>query len=322
MKPDQATSRGSGIVRQTPGAWRPANASLKRAGSDGQNNDNDRKGITSMATVSANQPALNIQFDRFPGGLHKAAAFSFDDGRDHDRRLVAAMNRYGLKGTFHLNSGFLGREGYIRAEEVAELYRGHEVSAHTVHHPSLAQSPADQVVHELMTDREALEALVGYPVRGMSYPYGTYDDRLVAMLPSLGIEYARTVHSHGGFDLPADPLRWHPTCHHKDMVEAAERFLQSAPYRNRMELLFVWGHSYEFENDGNWELVDRIGDLLAGDTSVWHATMAELTAYRQALGALRFSVNRRLVHNPSALEVWFSADGEPAKAGPGETLAL
>ncbi len=100
-----------------------------------------------------------IKFDRFPGGVHRAVTFSFDDGREHDRRLVAAMNRYGLKGTFHLNSGFFGKEGYIRAEEVAELFRGHEVSAHTVDHPFLDQSPDDQIVHEIMTDRAALEEL-------------------------------------------------------------------------------------------------------------------------------------------------------------------
>ncbi|MFB9327117.1 polysaccharide deacetylase family protein [Paenibacillus aurantiacus] len=266
--------------------------------------------------------AVTIKFDRFPGGLRKAAAFSFDDGRDHDRRLVASMNQYGLKGTFHLNSGVLGRDGHVRPDEVAELYKGHEVSAHTVGHPFLEQSPDDQIVHEIMTDREALEGLAGYPVRGMSYPFGTYDDRVAALLPALGIEYARTIRSHGGFELPADPLRWHPTCHHKGMIEAAERFLQSLPYRNKMELLLVWGHSFEFESDGNWDLMDRVGELLQGQESVWHATMSEILAYRRALGALRFSADRRLAHNPSAIDVWFSADDEPVKVGAGEMIQL
>ncbi|MDQ6419620.1 polysaccharide deacetylase family protein [Paenibacillus sp. LHD-117] len=264
----------------------------------------------------------HIRFDRFPGGHAKAAAFSFDDGREHDRRLVAMMNRHGLRGTFHLNSGFFGRDGYIRSEEVAELYAGHEISAHTVTHPFLEQSPSDQVAEEILSDRRALESLAGYPVRGMSYPFGTYDDRVVGMLPSLGIEYARTVKSHGGFVMPEDPLRWHPTCHHKEMVEAAERFLGSKPRFSRMELLFVWGHSYEFENDGNWELVDRVGELLGAREDVWHATMAEIVAYRKALGELRFSVDRSFVHNPSSLTIWFSVDGDAVCADSGATVKL
>lgn len=263
-----------------------------------------------------------IRLDRFPNGVSKAVTFSFDDGRDHDRRLVAMMNQYGLKGTFHLNSGFIGREGYIHASEIAELYNGHEVSAHTVGHPFLEQSPDDQIADEILTDRRALEEQAGYPVRGMSYPFGSYNDRVVAMLPVLGIEYARTTQSHGGFSLPNDPLRWHPTCHHKAIVETTERFLASKPRYSRMELLFVWGHSYEFENDSNWELVDQTGKLLGGNDSIWHATMAEIIAYQRALDALRFSVDRRFVNNPSAIDVWFSAEDNVVKVSAGETVRL
>lgn len=263
-----------------------------------------------------------IKFDRFPDGRQKAVVFSFDDGREHDRRLVEMMNRYGLKGTFHLNSGFFGRDGYIQAEEVRALFEGHEVSAHTVTHPFLEQSPTDQVAEEILTDRAALEALVGYPVRGMSYPFGTYNDRVVEMLPALGIENARTVQSHGGFHMPADPLRWHPTCHHKTMVEKAEEFLALQSRHSRMELLFIWGHSYEFANDDNWELVDRVGELLGGRENLWHTTMSELIAYQNAVSALRFSVDRSLVHNPSATDVWIGVDGESALVPAGKTIKL
>ena len=179
---------------------------------------------------------MQIRFDRFPGGVRKALTLSFDDGRDHDRRFVAKLNEYGLKGTFHLNSGFFGRDGYIRADEVATLYQGHEVSAHTVDHPFLEQSPPDQVANTILADRQALEALVGYPVRGMSYPFGTYNDRVVSMLPALGIEYARTVASHGTFRMPEEPLTWHPTCHHKQMLELVDDFF--APQRHARMALF------------------------------------------------------------------------------------
>lgn len=78
---------------------------------------------------------MRIRLDRFPQGVTKALTLSYDDGKVHDRRLVRIMNDYGLKGTFHLNSSFLGKEGYIEASEVASLFEGHEVSAHTIDHP-------------------------------------------------------------------------------------------------------------------------------------------------------------------------------------------
>jgi peptidoglycan/xylan/chitin deacetylase (PgdA/CDA1 family) len=266
--------------------------------------------------------SISIRFDRFPGGLGKAVVLSFDDGREQDRRLVEVFNRYGLKGTFHINSGKFGQEGYIGAEEVSDLYRGHEISAHTVTHPFLEQSPDSQIAEELITDRRNLEAIAGYPVRGMSYPFGTYNDRVVKALPALGIEYARTVQSHGGFHMPDDPLRWHPTCHHKDMVAKAEQLMASKQRFGRMELLFIWGHSYEFDNDDNWELVEKAGELLGSSNAIWKASMTDIISYQNALKSLRFSVDRRIVHNPSAIEVWVGADGEAVRIGAGETVKI
>ena len=40
--------------------------------------------------------------------MHKFLTFSFDDGTVEDRRLIALFDRYGLRGTFNLNSGKFG----------------------------------------------------------------------------------------------------------------------------------------------------------------------------------------------------------------------
>ena len=60
----------------------------------------------------------------FPGGKHKALTLSYDDGRSQDRRLVSLFNQYGLRGTFHLNSGLMD-EGHVQPEEIPSLYQGH-----------------------------------------------------------------------------------------------------------------------------------------------------------------------------------------------------
>ncbi|WP_461671250.1 hypothetical protein, partial [Mycobacterium tuberculosis] len=88
------------------------------------------------------------------------------------------------------------------------------------------------------------------------------------------------------------------------------------------QLLFIWGHSYEFENDNNWELMDRVGELLGGQEGLWHATMAEVIAYRNAVLALRFSVDRTFVNNPTSTDVWVSVDGESTVIPAGSTISL
>ena len=62
----------------------------------------------------------------FPGGKHKVLTMSYDDGRIEDRRLIEIFNHYGIKGTFHLNSGLMEDENRIKPEEWKELYRGQE----------------------------------------------------------------------------------------------------------------------------------------------------------------------------------------------------
>ncbi|MCJ8014606.1 polysaccharide deacetylase family protein [Paenibacillus sp. KQZ6P-2] len=265
---------------------------------------------------------MRIRFDRFPGGVHKALTLSFDDGRIFDRRLIGKFNEYGLKGAFHLNSGTLGKEGFVTREEACSLYMGHEVSCHTVSHPFLEQSPMEQMVQEIMEDRKGLEAIVGYPVRGMSYPFGTYNDQLVSILPSLGMEYARTATRQGGFDIPSDFLRWHPTCHHSQMVDYANQFVDLKQRHTKMALFYVWGHSYEFENDNNWELIDRFGEIVARKQDIWFATSAEIVSYIHALRQLRFSADYRIVHNPSAQCVWVSVETDVVELAAGQLTVL
>ena len=137
-------------------------------------------------------PALKNVYTCYPGGKPKALTFSFDDGCVEDRRLVALFNQYGVKGTFNLNAG-LRMESRLPQEEWAETYKGHEVACHTYLHPTIERSPLDQVVRQVLEDRLALEQLVGYPVRGLAYPNGSWAPEIAAVLPALGIRYARVV---------------------------------------------------------------------------------------------------------------------------------
>ena len=43
----------------------------------------------------------------YPQGKAKALTFSYDDAQHYDRELVPIFNKYGMKATFHLNSGTL-----------------------------------------------------------------------------------------------------------------------------------------------------------------------------------------------------------------------
>ncbi|THF76884.1 polysaccharide deacetylase family protein [Cohnella fermenti] len=258
----------------------------------------------------------------FPEGKIKVLTMSYDDGVYADRKLVEIFNRHGIKGTFHLNSGLMGEPGRIAAEEAADLYKGHEISAHTVTHPTIARCPKETIVREIMDDREGLESIAGYPVRGMSYPNGSYSPEIKAMLPHLGIEYARVVKSTGQFGLPDDLFEWQPTCHHKqDLMALGEQFV-GFHKQQYLYLMYVWGHSYEFDNDGNWELIESFCRLAGGRSDIWYATNMEIVDYLNAFRQLKFAASTRFVWNPGASSVWLSVDGEIVEVPGGSRQSL
>ena len=138
-------------------------------------------------------------YTQFPGGKHKVLTLSYDDGKIPDRQLVALFNEYCLKGSFNVNSGMEDNsfsEPYnerIPLSEYKSLYEGHEVACHSVTHPTIARCPSEQIVRQIIEDRQALEDVMGYTVRGFAYPNGSFSGEVVDALRSCGIAYARTV---------------------------------------------------------------------------------------------------------------------------------
>ncbi|OMD86334.1 polysaccharide deacetylase family protein [Paenibacillus odorifer] len=264
---------------------------------------------------------MSIIYYCYPEGRHKALTMSYDDGRRADERLVRLFNRHGIRGTFHLNSGLLGEGDRIAADEITELYQGHEVSVHTQHHPTIARCPQEQIIHEIMEDRKCFETLLQVPIRGMSYPNGSFNKEIKKLLPHLGMEYARVVQTTGGgFGLPEDWLEWRGTCHHNDhLLEHAEQFVKLHK-RQYLYLMYVWGHSYEFDNDNNWKLMESFCEAVGGLEEIWYATNIELVHYMKACEALIFSAARDFVYNPGALSVWLEIDGLIIEVAGGQTV--
>ncbi len=250
---------------------------------------------------------LNTLYICFPEGKHKVLTMSYDDGKAEDRRLVQLFNQYGIKGTFHLNSG-LREASRIPIEEYKTLYAGHEVSVHTCTHPTLARCPMEQVVEQILEDRRRLEKAVGYPIRGMSYPNGSYSKEIMGLLPSLGIRYSRVVGNSDSFGMPEDFLEWKATCHHNhSLLQLGETFL-GLNKTQYLYMMYVWGHSYEFTLQDNWDLMEEFCRLAGHRKDIWYATNIQIVDYMDTAKRLQFTADGDRVYNPSYQSVWLSAN--------------
>ena len=266
---------------------------------------------------------LKTVYTCFPEGKHKVLTMSYDDGQIHDRHLVDIFNQNGIKGTFHLNSGIMERdENRIKPAEIRTLYEGHEVACHTYTHPTIARCPIDQVVQQVIEDRKLLEDAVGYPVRGLSYPNGSFSPAIKAALPACGIEYSRSVGNTHKFSLPTDLYEWGATCHHsQNLMENAEKFVALSKTQY-LYMMYVWGHSYEFPRDNKWDLIEGFCSFIGGRSDIWYATNIEFVDYINAAKNLKYTARADMVYNPSAIPVWISVDDSVHKIGAGETMRI
>jgi hypothetical protein len=109
----------------------------------------------------------------------------------------------------------------------------------------------------------------------MAYPFGTYNDLVVKTVGACGLKYARGVQSSYAFDLPANLLTFRPTCHHKDsrLMELAEQFINLKPAVP--QVFYLWGHSYEFDMDHNWQVIEEFCRVMANRDDMYYATNAQ-----------------------------------------------
>ena len=276
-------------------------------------------------------------FMRFPGGKRKALTLSYDDGVEQDIRLIDIMKKHGLKGTFNINSGMYAPEGKVYPEGTIhrrmsksmalDLYRnsGMEVAVHSLTHPFLEQLPDNLCTYEVLQDRINLEEDYGTIVRGMAYPFGTYSDSVVDTLRQCGIVYSRTVESTEKFTIPTDWLRLPATCHHKNprLMELARQFAEVTGKTNRGPALFyLWGHSYEFEADHNWHVIEAFAEYIGHRDDIWYATNIEIHDYVQAWRGMHISADGRRICNPSAIPLWVEAGGKVYRIGSGEEITV
>ncbi len=239
----------------------------------------------------------------FPGFRIKALTLSYDDGVRSDIKLVNLLNRYGVKATFNLNSGLMGKEGggkvgRLSYEECQALYvpSGHEVAIHTLTHPFLERLSYEECLHEVLADRLTLQKMTGQEIHGMAYPFGTYNDMVLKVLREAQVYYSRTCDAREDFSIPEDFLRYYPTTHHKNprLMELTHKFLEDEnkePY-----LFYLWGHSYEFENEGNWNIIEDFLSLASFRPEVWYATNITIVNYVNAYRGL-IRANNTIINN-------------------------
>lgn len=261
----------------------------------------------------------------YPGGKARAFSITYDDGVLQDIPFVSLLNRYGLKGTFNLNSGLMAQEfawkhpsgALIRrlpTSVAVSLYKGHEVASHTVTHPYMQGLSREEIMYQLGQDKAALEQLTGQEVRGFAVPFDWYSEEIALCAEACGFEYARTSQERYSYIPPREPFHWAAGAYHimPGFWQFADEFFFT---EEELALCQIVGHSYDLDTERLWQQMEALLKRVAEDPDTVSMTNLELVRYLNAME--QAVITDCSIENPSGQTLWFSHNGNVFSLAPG-----
>lgn len=159
-----------------------------------------RPRLAACLRILAISTLMTVFFVAFAPGSSQASAlrplqvtFTFDDGVTDQLAAKTTLEKYGMVGTFYINSSFIGQPGYMtRANLDALKAKGHEIGGHTVSHQNLPTLDAGEQNRQICQDRNTLLSW-GYAVTSFAYPFAEFNAGTKATAQACGYNTARAV---------------------------------------------------------------------------------------------------------------------------------
>ncbi len=138
-----------------------------------------------------------------PGILKPRTVFiTFDDGYADNYAAFEALAARQMVASWFMVAGHIGaradwpgsEQATLSTLSVSQLHEmqaaGMEIGAHGCRHLKLDAEPSESMRREVSQSKEMLEAVLGTEVTSFAYPYGRYDNRVIAAVKQAGFQFA------------------------------------------------------------------------------------------------------------------------------------
>ena len=266
----------------------------------------------------------------YPGGKPKAFNITYDDGVVQDTRFVQMMNRYGLKGTFNLNSQLM-KENFqwvhpsgltierLSPEKAVELYKGHEVASHSLTHPDFQWLGEEEITRQMLADKQQLEQWFGEKICGFGLPFDYYSPLVAYCACKCGFEYSRTSSESYRYAPPENYLWWAAGAYHMNprWRTFVERFFDTD---DELALCQIVGHSYDLDTENMWDEMEALLKRVSEDDTIASMTNIEIVRYLKAIRSVK--TTGRQIHNTTDTDLWYEINGSVVCVKPGERVSI
>lgn len=137
--------------------------------------------IVGVAATERQLPIYSVDHE------DKVISLSFDAawGNEDTQLLIDILDKYDITATFFVVGSWVDKY----PESVLALHEaGHEVMNHSDSHPHMSQLSREQIIEELETCNDKIEAVTGTRPTLFRCPYGEYDDNVISAVRSIGME--------------------------------------------------------------------------------------------------------------------------------------
>ena len=229
---------------------------------------------------------------------------SWDDGHPLDIRLAELLATFGIKGTFYVPISYNEHKILDRGQLRYLRQLGMEIGSHTVTHPILTKLNKERVSIELVESKKKIEDILGEGVQAFCYPGGKFNNRIRSKVIEAGYILGRTTlgfridsdfdpflmpvsfqfYPHNRLTLITHMLKegnmrglrnWKEYHHYDTDIFLLTKCLLDSVINNQ-GILHIWGHSWEIEEYGLWDLLKEIFSCISDQRNVLYYTNTDV----------------------------------------------
>lgn len=230
-------------------------------------------------------------------GKRAAVALTYDDSLNvHLDKVVPALNKHGLKGTFYLTVNFAPYPSRLNEwQQVAA--EGHELGNHTLFHPcsgkgpgrewvnptrDLSQWSVQRVVDNIQVGNTALQALDNQNQRTLAYPCGDTDASGESYIDAIKPMFVGARGVKPGYPKPSEVNRYDIAAHmiNGQSLEQLQAMVDTAIEREGLLVFLFHGvggeHGLNLDETTHSQLLDY---LVSQEPQLWIAPMQDIAQF-------------------------------------------
>tara|TARA_B100000401_G_C52765220_1_gene700304 strand:- start:94 stop:822 length:729 start_codon:yes stop_codon:yes gene_type:complete len=121
-----------------------------------------------------------------------SVSITIDDGYKDTLRAIEVLDHYKIPSTIFITSNFINQHNYLTEKDLCEISKSKlfTIGAHGSSHKKLGTLNTTEQHNELKKSKIRIEEIINEKINSVSYPHGSYNSNIFAILDNLEYQYA------------------------------------------------------------------------------------------------------------------------------------